>query len=224
MQTADTHKSRHEHQLHAIRRLDWRFLLSNPKLDRVIYFGPKESSLQTVLQDFCGEVCVCTTHVAEGDSENQHSFDLAVVKSHDYRVIKAAYSKLKGGGHVYWEVDRTNWVPPIKRSGQMKSNGKMVTRGVGVQLHIQSVRQFGFKDVTAYWHRPDFENCLDIIPLNDRKALEYFLSGDRKDFKGRLKTSAGRFLKQTKLLKFVISSVSIVGRKPENLPESKKGI
>jgi len=184
--------------LETIRRLDWRFLLPDPNLGRVVYAGPANHALLLALKDFC------ETHVVTELRGNGRStlFDVAVVCSATHTQVEQVLPWLKPGGVLYWEVPRGR------------------RQAAGLRKHpYRDAEDFllrhGFREIACYWHRPNFERALEIVALNDPTALDYYFSRTRSDFSGRLKIRFGRLLARTGLLPYVLSSVSLVARRKE---------
>jgi hypothetical protein len=182
----------HEKKLHLVRRLDWRFLLPNPNLARVVYLGQPDSELTTALQHFANYF-----EILHSDTPSRRPFDLAVVHSPRIADAIAAFDLIGDGGFLYWEIVH-------------KSHFASAKLGANMRVLMKA----GFKNIEAHWHRPNFAKALDIVPVFDETALAYFFSPDRGD---RKKSAAGRFLKYTGLLKFAMKSVSVVATKIENV-------
>lgn len=178
----------HDQKLHLIRRLDWRFLLPDPALKRVVYLGDNDPALITALKFFSNYL-----KILNSATPARQPFDLAVLRSHTSAKVQQAFDLLKTGGFLYWEITRSSIFSP-PRIGKI----------------ADELRRMGFGEIAAYWHRPSFRRALDIIPMLDRTALEYFFAPDRGD---SMKIAAGRLLQRTSLLKYAMSSVSIVAVK-----------
>ncbi|HEX9652594.1 MAG TPA: hypothetical protein VGA99_02690, partial [bacterium] len=178
----------HEQKLHLIRRLDWRFLLPDPNLNRVIYLGEANSALITAVRYFADYF-----EILNSGTPGRKPFDLAVVRSHRLEEAGLAFDLLKPGGYFYWETIQKNRLVPI-----------------GVKAQVDYLRKIGFENIAAHWHRPNFERALDLVPIFDATALDYFFAPERGE---RKKSAAGRFLLRTGLLKFAMTCVSIVAIK-----------
>jgi hypothetical protein len=66
-----------------------------------------------------------------------------------------------------------------------------------------------FEDIAVYWHRPSFKSCEEIVPLEDG-AVRAMLAR-RRGFKVLL----GGILLRANALRWVISSASVVARRPD---------
>ncbi len=79
--------------------------------------------------------------------------------------------------------------------------------------HVAALECLGFGDIQMHWQRPNFEACLEIIPMNDPAALDYAFSRPRSDLASRLKFAAGRFMMQSGLLAHLTPCFSLIARK-----------
>jgi hypothetical protein len=195
-----------DQELQLVRRLDWRFLLPNPNLNRVLYLGEPCTSLISALRRFSKRFCV-------DSSENPAwRFDLAVLRSRKFSDVEKAYKLLDCGGYLYWEIERKSDLLFLKF---WEKNGERRSRAFSnFEKNRAALQRIGFTNIEVYWHRPNFETCLDIVPLLDQTALDYFFSPRRNEGAGKFKTAAGGFLLNTGLLKYAISSISMVAYKP----------
>ncbi|MFQ5603849.1 MAG: hypothetical protein ACE5HS_11320 [bacterium] len=199
-----------------IRRLDWRFLLPDPQLRRVAYIGAEKPILISALRYFSESVCLLNKSCSDPHrSSPDKALDLLVVCSSDGSELQRAAALVKPDGFLYWEIDRQfqlrslwqwlkDFVSEKKRSGFAAS-------------HLNEAANLcelaGFREIEFYWHRPNFENCLDIVSLNDETALNYFFSRERADLIGKLKIAGGGFLNKLNLLKYLAPCLSLVACK-----------
>ncbi len=79
--------------------------------------------------------------------------------------------------------------------------------------HIDTLTRLGFRDIEMYWLRPNFEACLEIIPMHDPVALDYAFTCPRSDWASRLKFAAGRMMMQTGMLARLTPCFSLIARK-----------
>lgn len=134
--------------LNAIRRLDWRFLLPDPALGRVLVVGEVGGDLLAALRT--GGV---TVTMGEAVGAESALFDTAVAVNPSPRALAMAAALLRSGGWLYAEM-----------------NGGRAARRLAKQLP-----QMGFVSVRRHWHWPDFARCTRILPLDDAGALVYGL-------------------------------------------------
>ncbi len=146
--------------LHAIRRLDWRFLLPDPTLGSVIYVGVGTGDLLTALRASGLDVTALT---GEASGTAGASFDTAVMVNPSLREVALAATLLRPGGWLYAEV-----------------NGARAARRLARQLSGA-----GFGSVQLHWHWPDFARCTRILPLDDAGALVYGLLKGQGGARGR---------------------------------------
>ena len=185
--------------LQLCRRLDWRFLLRNSGLGNVAYLGEKKTSLAVALERFSDRLTfVSSAKFAKTPEVFAGSFDLAVVASATTSDFECAARVLKDGGWLYVEVGAA---------------ARFKAKFQGLNGYRTRLLCAGFRDVRAYWHRPSFAACREIVPLDDGLALDYVLSRQHQDFAGQIKSMAARFAMQTGLLPFVLPSVSLLACK-----------
>ncbi len=218
-----TDKSVNELQL--VRRLDWRFLLPNPSLTSVAYIGQNNQTLLSALQYFCETVYFVneTAHFKE-NHKRQSRFDSVVVTSLNFSDIEKACTLLKDGGYLYWEIERTGWINSLNKKKKSQQSVNSSNNGVikgfkdfgNLHKHIAFLKKLGFTDIEINWHRPNFDKCLEIIPLNNPTALDYYFSRDRTDLAGQFKIVAGRLMMKSGILKYVVPCVSVVACKRLN--------
>lgn len=185
------------------RRIDWRFLLPFPALHHVVYIGPPNKALTDALEQFSYLLKIIKPSELPGAvKRNQNRFSLAVVHTNDPKIVRKTIPLIAPGGLLYWEVDRRN---------QNKLAALLSLRNA--KSYENDLRRMYLKDIDVYWHRPDFENCLEIIPLHDSQALKGAFMKSHTSWKGRLKITFGKLLMRTGLLHFTVPCFSFVARK-----------
>ncbi len=187
-------------RLEIVRRLDWRFLLPEPKLDSVLYAGPEHGDLLPALRMFCESL---NTSFFPGTESLQHRLAqpaLVVAKRVTRKHLESVTALLDSGGYVYWELERRGSSPGMARLQSY-------------QKAVQFVSSLGFSDIEAYWHRPTFEACLEIIPLNDRRVHKFVFSRNKVGLKGVLQTLIGQVFRHTNIPDYFVPCVSLVARK-----------
>ena len=178
---ARPHSAGRDQELQLVRRVDWRFLLPDPRLRHMAYLGPKKGLLLQALQHFSESFSIISWSELPDYRPGIHSgFDLAIAHSPKTVDLEGIRSILSDGGYLYWEIDRSSW----GRRWRMHHFRDYVT----------ALEKLGFDDICANWHRPNFDSSLEIIPLDDEHALRYVLSGREGNAKGRIQVAAGRFL------------------------------
>jgi hypothetical protein len=201
--------------LQVVRRLDWRLLLSEPRLRRVAYVGSGLGALVDALKRFSESLTIfATADESFAASQSNRAFDLVVMPMPAIRDLEMMRHLVKRGGHLYVEMRRElpwkTWRSAVKRK----------PRGPSLEDYTSVLRRVGFQEVETYWHRPNFESCLEIIPLDDRAALGHVFSRRRTGLASLFKLISGRLALEAGLLSRYVPCVSIVARKPLAAEES----
>lgn len=168
------------------RRLDWRFLLPDPTLNRVIYVGPESSTLRSALQRFSLDL------ITEADK----AADRAVL-------VDPTLANFK---HVLYLVDAF-YVELHRCSWSIRLNQIMLPTAFTRAAH-----KAGFS-VSTYWHYPDFEAATRIIPMSVASPLLNVITKNRHDMKTRIKALGMRWFLESGLLTRTIPCLGVVGFK-----------
>jgi hypothetical protein len=171
-----------------LRRLDWRFLLDTHALGRVGYLGPASSTLSNALSVFSQ-----TLQPLEDGRLRERAFDLIVAKGVGGDRVAVALPALAAGGSLYWELPMGRF--PFTRAWSV--------------LDRQDLDPLEF-----YWHYPSFDECRLIVPLNHPAALTWLLRRRFARVDPSVLLKAVSAIVHTGLLTRVLSSVSVVGRRP----------
>ena len=167
------------------RRLDWRFLLPDPTLNRVAFIGPESSTLLHALRRFSRE------WVQAGQQT-----DLIVLTA----PTLADFSRyIRSASSFYLELNRPTWP---KRLGQVSMPGSF----------LRAASRAGFQ-AEAYWHYPDFEATTRIIPLAAASPLLNVVAKNRGDTKTRVKVAGMKWLLKSGVLARAVPCLSIIGFK-----------
>lgn len=232
---------RSDHELQLARRIDWRFLLPEPYLRRVAYLGPEPGTLPAALKHFSESLRINAVEKS-GSFDLvvlclREAFSLAKAdallvpggflywemkplewaaswrhfKKRIPRLLARSLSGAFNGSEMEWAAEEPKesnlaTVPPPK--------GLRLRQNVLSLFHDQvaALERLGFCDIQMHWQRPNFEACLEIIPMNDA-ALEYAFSRPRSDLASQLKFAAGRVMMQTGLLVHLTPCFSLIARK-----------
>jgi aminoglycoside phosphotransferase len=131
------------------RRLDWRFLLPEPHLRRVLHVGPRASTLARALETFSDSV----TFADPGTGPDKPA-DLIVAQEASGPEVEAMLPRLSHGGWLYWEL----------RAGQTLQPADRVW-----------LERRGIPTVRTFWHSGGFENRRWIIPIDEPTGLAMLL-------------------------------------------------
>lgn len=205
--------------LQLARRIDWRFLLPEPHLRRVAYCGPEQGTLPEALKHFSESLRINSA------AENGSS-DLVVLRLREVSSLTKAESLLAPDGLLYWEMKPIAWAAswrnfkkrsprPSWAAAEARQKGAVLRRNTLhlYQGHVDALTRLGFQQIQMHWQRPNFEACLEIIPMDDAVALDYAFSRPRSDWASRLKFAAGRLMMQTGLLAHLTPCFSLIARK-----------
>ena len=177
-----------------LRRLDWRFLLPDPSIGDVACLAHPGSSLATALRVVCRTVIHLDPRVP---AAARHP--LVVVDRADLDALRAAARAVSPDGWLYAEF--------LRRPRDLQA----------WLLHParcrRELRRLGFDRIVASWHRPDFENSVEITPLHERAAGSFAMSRAPVNAKRRLQLAGGRFLHRTGLLPLVVPCFSLLAHR-----------
>ncbi len=196
-----TEKPHRDRQILTVRRLDWRFLLPDPRLQNVAYIGAPDADLIAALDAFSRHLTIISDVNSPANQIDKPGFDVLVASRVKPAVIKSALPLLKPGGYLYWEVER--------------SNVTGVAKFCSIYTYRKHLEKLKSSDIQIHWHRPNFAACKEIIPLENPAALNFAFAKGHAGLKGRLKEFAGKLLKTSGLLAFSTPCFSIVAKKVE---------
>lgn len=194
--------------LQASRRIDWRFLLPDPTLAKVAYIGPGKTPLLESLRRF-SEILIAI----EGNQdslENNHNFDVLVIKEPASLELNRAVKLVKPGGYIYiegyggWQFIRENII-------NLSNRGRSPFSLRWPKFYSNMLGQKGYTEIQTFWHWPDFESCKRIIPLNDHAVIEYVLFQGKSHERPGLFSFVEALLRKSTVLERMISHFSIVG-------------
>src|SRR3990172_1069424 len=190
---ATKRRASHDRDLEIARRVDWRYLLPDPRLREVTFIGKPEGILLEALHLFSERLAVITpsaerTQMAVGNS------DVAVVRSRERVAIALASSALRTGGYLYWEVEPSRW-------------------RLSLRNNLGALRGLGFDEIRVYWCRPNFEDCLEMVPLRKSSVLAFVLSRNFGGMRRWMWRAVARLFARTGLLAWLMPCRSVVARK-----------
>jgi hypothetical protein len=187
-------------RLVTVRRADWRFLLARPHPGRVVCAGGDDPALVAALREVSGEVVVGLEAGATAVA------DVLVLVRPTREELARARTLLRPGGWAY--VETGGLLLGRRRRGAVR----------GVSACVRTLRLLEFENVVAHWHFPDFESCLEIVPLGDRRALSLSLQRRQRRLRTRLQVLAARLALRLRLLPYVVPAASVIGSLPPSSP------
>jgi aminoglycoside phosphotransferase (APT) family kinase protein len=184
--------------LRASRRVDWRFLLPEPALGKVVCTGACDGDLLESLELLATSVTVLEGWDDRERSAAMGSFDLAVLCAPTRVELELAVSGLRPGGSVYLEARS---VVSGRRLSQLASG------------YARTFERLGLEDTQLFWHVPSFSRASAIVPLSEPRAVRSFLRRRRGRMHARLGARLGRLLAGTPLLALTAPHVSLIARR-----------
>ena len=181
-------------------------------MHRVAYCGPEHGQLPAALKHFSASLKIISP-------AETGTFDLVVLHLCDVSTLEQAHALLEPGGFLYWEMRPLGWVAPWPRRTAGQDRARPTTSKKWSRTpnlfgrHLDALTRLGFGEIEMYWLRPNFEACLEIIPMHDPEALDYAFTCPRNDWASRLKFAAGRTMMQTGMLAHLTPCFSLIARK-----------
>jgi aminoglycoside phosphotransferase (APT) family kinase protein len=180
-----------------MRRLDWRFLLPDPRLGSVAYLG-RPSPLLAALREAAPALSVVG---GRETAERARPSDLVVLREPAGTHLAEALRWLRPGGWLYLE-------------GRGGPGARLRGARLGCPSQAASaLRALGLRDLRAHWHWPDFERCAELVPL-DQDSLARALARRRVDGPARLKVALALRLAERGSLADWVPCFSLVARRP----------
>jgi hypothetical protein len=170
-------------------RLDWRFLLPRPDLQRVGVAGDLEPSLATALG--------AATRTFSAATVDDASLDLLVMRDPDPRKVPALTSALRPGGTLYVEVSAGR-----VRDPRWLRRWEKVLAAAGV------------REVTTYWLVPHAREQRVALPLHAPRAARMGLGRAGGPAKAVAMSAAVRVAAATGLLPLAVREAALIGTWP----------
>ena len=192
-------------RLQAARRIDWRFLLPDPRLGKVACLAPADGPLLASLRLFSHSV-----ELIEAIDGVPDEYDLVVSSSLNDRQLIAAAQLIRPGGYLYGEA------PGLTARLWSRIRGMDWQPGPSSHPadHLALASALGLTNLKTYWLWPDFVNTSQIIPLDSEPALQLALFRVGRGRRGRVQRMGGSLLLKSGLLKRLIPCFSLVAQKP----------
>jgi len=182
-----------DHEL--FRRLDFRFLLPDPRLGDVAYCGDPDTLLARALAQFSESFQLIAAAEPRGS-------DLVVLINPSIAQVKTAVTCLRSDGCLY---------------GEFRSSSSVIAAGQTARpAHVAALLPtLGFSQVSLYWHRPDFESCKEMVPLKSKEAIIYLLTRNCSGAQLTIRRWFASMATRTQVLERIVSCVSFVARRTE---------
>jgi hypothetical protein len=188
----------YEERLSLSRRLDWRFLLPDPRLQNAACVGRCDPQLKKSLELFSPTTVF--HHEAAALAAETRDFDLLIVQGSRTALVNAAAQRVKPGGSIYIEYRRrlaspSTWlITPAKATKQL--------------------RQLGFENIDVHWHWPNFTSATSFLPIHEGdSAARYFFKHQATSFRGCCKSTVGKLAIALGFRNLLIGCFSVTGRK-----------
>ena len=206
-----------DHRLQLVRRIDWRFLLPDPTLRVVALLGNGDKNLQNALQQFSQSLNVYDPRT---ELTGTCDADLVVLCSSQMSDARYAVQMLKPGGSLYWELNHVPWSAAHttgeahhERAQVDKPKKRHLIHRPHFREYVAYTKRLNIDNAQVNWHRPNYDTCLEIIPLDDFSATRYVFSRETGGRMGQFKMRVGRMMLASGLLARFVPNLSIVGTK-----------
>jgi hypothetical protein len=181
-------------RLASVRRIDWRFLLPAAAFDRVLVVGAADEAVATALRHVAGVV----TEAAVDGRRTSLEPDLVVTIAPGATALADALRHVSHGGWIY------------VGSGPAHRSRKMSPRKV-----VRAAREAGLTDIRRFWHWPSEPSALEIVPLDEPRAVRMILDRRRSGRAARLKARVADLALRIGLLDLVVPGWSVIARRPD---------
>ncbi|MGE3315582.1 MAG: hypothetical protein AB7O26_10740 [Planctomycetaceae bacterium] len=188
----------YEERLALSRRLDWRFLLTDPRLLNAAVVGRCDPQLRKSLELF-SPTTIYHRDAVELSAETRE-FDLVIVQGGHAALVKAAAPRVKPGGSIYIENRRR-----LRNPSTWFTTSAQATK---------QLRQLGFESIDVHWHWPKFTSATSFLPIHDGdSAARYFFKHQATSLRGWCKSSVGKLAIALGFRDLMIGCFSVTGRK-----------
>lgn len=181
-----------------LRRLDFRFLLPNSTLGHLAYSGETCGALYSALTRFCDSV-----HQLDSCPPGDR-FPLVILRLPRAKDFEKIADRVQPGGCIYAEIERpfqSDWTGDLS---SVPWNLRPLSN------YLVQLRRMGFDEIDAFWHRPHFDRCIEMVPLTSKPALRFVLNRNTGGIKRQLKVSLGKVVLRSGLLSQLIPCFSLV--------------
>jgi len=174
------------------RRLDWRFVFANPRLQHVVVAGKPDDELLNALQ-------ALSDHVSIWQGQSVELCDMLVMLNPSSSLCWRALETINPA-RFYIEFEGYNLTFRLRRM-------------LASACCVIAARYRGYSNIRSFWYWPDIANANRIIPLSQSEALLFVLAKGRSDFRTNLKMTGLSLLLRTGLLALIIKSLGVAGER-----------
>jgi hypothetical protein len=182
----------------ALRRVDWRFLLPETALATVVVVGPVDAALLAGLEHVAGRVIQL-----DAESADASSATLVVTIAANKARLRQALRCLPPGAFLY------------AGAGLPGTAGRSSLREA-----TAAIRSAGVVDLRRAWHWPSEPAALEIIPLDDSRAVGLALDRRRSGRIARLKAALAGLALRVHLFERIVPGWSVIARRPSTAAAS----
>ena len=183
-----------EGSLASIRRVDWRFLLPRSAFETVAVVGQPDAAVRAGLEQVSGRVVGPPGDGLWGDDRAP---GLVVTIGATRSVLRETLHLVPAGAWIY------------VGAGSRGARGRASLREVAAAL-----RAAGFGEVRRSWHWPSEPAALEIVSLDDARAVRLTLGRRRSGLAARIKATVAGVALGLHILERVVPGWSVVGRRP----------
>jgi len=183
-----------EGSLASIRRVDWRFLLPRSAFETVALVGEPDGAVQAGLEQVAVRVI---GRPADGWSSDDPAPGLVVTIGASRSALREALGLVPPGAWIY------------AGAGPRGAPGRAPLREVAAAL-----RAAGFGEIRRSWHWPSEPAALEIVSLDDPRAVRLTLGRRRSGPAARMKATLAAIAFRLHLLERIVPGWSVVGRRP----------
>jgi hypothetical protein len=181
-------------KLASIRRVDWRFLLPPAAFGTVAVVGRPDAAVLAGLE----QVAASLVGPGEDGGPGQGPApDLVVTIAATRSVLDEALRRVPAGGWIY------------VGAGPAAAPGR-----VSLRMVVAALRSAGFVDVRRSWHWPSEPAALEIVSLDDSRAVRSALDRRRSGRAARMKAALAGLALRLHLFERLVPGWSVIGRRP----------